>query len=88
MMPSGSSAFNPYWTGMQPCMDGCLAPYPGVMPYMDHGYMDYGLRPFDIPFGGVVPQAPFGAQGYMFTPISPPRYVACTTRSSCFLFFK
>ncbi|XP_059462991.1 E3 ubiquitin ligase PQT3-like isoform X2 [Corylus avellana] len=59
LMPSGSSAFNPYWTGMQPGMDGCLAPYPGAMPYMA-----YGMHPYDMPFG---------AQGYMFPPIPPPQ---------------
>jgi E3 ubiquitin-protein ligase RBBP6 len=69
-MPSGPSAFNPYWTGMQP---GAMA------------YMGYGIRPFDMPFGGIAPQDPFGAQGYMVTSIPPQRYVACTTRSSCFL---
>ncbi|XP_062177094.1 E3 ubiquitin ligase PQT3-like isoform X3 [Alnus glutinosa] len=69
MMPSGPSAFNPYWTGMQPGMDGCLAPYPGAMPYMG-----YGILPFDMAFGGIVPQDPFGAQGYMFPSIPPQRY--------------
>ncbi|XP_062165593.1 E3 ubiquitin ligase PQT3-like isoform X3 [Alnus glutinosa] len=58
IMPSGPSAFNPYWTGMQP---GAMA------------YMGYGIRPFDMPFGGIAPQDPFGAQGYMFTPIPPQR---------------
>jgi E3 ubiquitin-protein ligase RBBP6 len=61
MKPFGSSAFNPYWTGMQPGMDGCLAPYPSAMPYMG-----YGMHPYDMPFG---------AQGYMFPPIPPQRYV-------------
>lgn len=70
MMPSGPSAFNPYWTGMQSGMDGCLAPYPGAIPYMG-----YGMHPFDMPFGGNVPQDPFGAQGYMYPPIPPQRYV-------------
>jgi len=49
-MPSGPSAFNPCWTGMQPGMDWCLSPYPGAMPYTG-----YGIRPFDMPFGGIVP---------------------------------
>lgn len=68
MMPFGPSAFNPYWTGMQPGMDGYMAPYPGAMPYSG-----YGLGPFDMPFGGMAHQDPFVAQGYMFPPVPPPQ---------------
>ncbi|KAL9405922.1 hypothetical protein Peur_002894 [Populus x canadensis] len=67
VMPMGPSAFNPYWSGMQPGMEGYMPPYPGPMPYMG-----YGLGPMDIPFGGVMPPDPFGAQGYMM-PIVPPQ---------------
>ncbi|KAF5477513.1 hypothetical protein F2P56_004146 [Juglans regia] len=67
MMPYGPSAFNPYWTGMQPGMD-YMAPYPGNMPFTG-----YGLGPFDMPFGGIVPQDPFAGQGYMFPPVPPQR---------------
>lgn len=71
MMPFGPSAFNPYWTGMQPGMDVYMAPYPGSMPYTG-----YGLGgPFDMPFGGMVPQDPFAGQVYMFPPVPPQRYV-------------
>jgi hypothetical protein len=62
MKPFGSSASNPYWTGMHPGMVACLAQYPGsFMPYMG-----YGMHPYDMPFG---------EQGYMFPPIPPQRYV-------------
>ncbi|KAA8521356.1 hypothetical protein F0562_012025 [Nyssa sinensis] len=68
MMPMGPSACNPYWTGMQPGMEGYAAPYAGAMPYMG-----YGLGPLDVPpFGGILPQDPFGAQGYMM-PFVPPQ---------------
>ncbi|XP_059657589.1 E3 ubiquitin ligase PARAQUAT TOLERANCE 3-like isoform X2 [Cornus florida] len=67
MMPMGPSAYNPYWTGMQPGMEGYAAPYgAGAMPYMG-----YGFGPLDVPFGGVLPPDPFGAQGYMW-PMAPP----------------
>ncbi|GMJ00413.1 hypothetical protein like AT5G47430 [Hibiscus trionum] len=69
MMSMGPSAYNPYWTGMQPGMDGFMGPYPGVMPYMG----GYGLGPMDMPFGGVMPPDPFGAQNYMFPPVPPHR---------------
>ena len=68
-MPMGPSAFNPYWSGMQPGMEGYMPPYPGPMPYMG-----YGLSPLDIPFGGVMPPDPFGAQGYMMPIVPPQRY--------------
>ncbi|XP_042516993.1 E3 ubiquitin ligase PARAQUAT TOLERANCE 3-like isoform X2 [Macadamia integrifolia] len=69
MMPLGPSAYNPYWSGMQQFgMDGYVAPYSGAMPYM--GYAP-GL--FDVPFGGMVPQDPFGGgQGFML-PVVPPQ---------------
>ncbi|XP_022718931.1 E3 ubiquitin ligase PQT3-like isoform X2 [Durio zibethinus] len=67
MMSMGPLACNPYWTGMQPGMDGFLGPYASVMPYVG----GYGLGPLDMPFGGVMPLDPFGAQGYMFPPVPP-----------------
>ncbi|KAJ4831593.1 hypothetical protein Tsubulata_015277 [Turnera subulata] len=71
MMPPGPAAFNPYWTGMQPGVQpgmDYMAPYAaGHMPFMG-----YGLGPLDIPFGGVMPPDPFGAQGYMM-PVMPPQ---------------
>ncbi|TYH59275.1 hypothetical protein ES332_D08G212200v1 [Gossypium tomentosum] len=72
MMSMGPSAYNPYWTGMQPGMDGFMGPYAGAMPYMG----GYGLGPLDMPFGGVMPPDPFGAQGYMFPPVLPQRDLA------------
>ncbi|KAK2983005.1 hypothetical protein RJ640_012880 [Escallonia rubra] len=69
MMPMGPSAYDPYWTGMQPGMEGYMGPYAGAgaMPFMG-----YGLGPFDVPFGGPFPQQqPFGA-GYM-PPFIPPQ---------------
>ncbi|XP_039016661.1 E3 ubiquitin ligase PQT3-like isoform X2 [Hibiscus syriacus] len=64
MISMGPSVYNPYWTGMQPGMDGFMGPYVGGMPYMG----GYGLGPLDMPFGSVMPPDPFGAQGYMFHP--------------------
>ncbi|XP_007039787.2 PREDICTED: E3 ubiquitin-protein ligase RBBP6 isoform X2 [Theobroma cacao] len=72
MMSMGPSAYNPYWGGMQPGMDGFMGPYAGAMPYMG----GYGLSPLDVPFGGVMPPDPFGAQSYMFPPIPPQRDLA------------
>ncbi|XP_039036281.1 E3 ubiquitin ligase PARAQUAT TOLERANCE 3-like isoform X1 [Hibiscus syriacus] len=72
MMSMGPSAYNPYWTGMQPGMDGFMGPYTGVMPYMG----GYGLGPMNMPFGGVMPPDPFGAQNYMFPPVPPRRDLA------------
>ncbi|XP_038995870.1 E3 ubiquitin ligase PQT3-like isoform X2 [Hibiscus syriacus] len=69
MMSMGPSAYSPYWTGMQPGIDGFMGPYAGVVPYMG----GYGLGPIDMPFGGVMPPDPFGAQSYMFPPIPPQR---------------
>ncbi|XP_057977019.1 E3 ubiquitin ligase PARAQUAT TOLERANCE 3-like isoform X2 [Malania oleifera] len=71
MMPLGPSAYNPYWSGMQPGMEGYMAPFAGPMPYMN-----YGLSPLDMPFGGVIPQDPFGAQGYMLPVVPPQRDLA------------
>ncbi|KAL3497514.1 hypothetical protein ACH5RR_040246 [Cinchona calisaya] len=59
--------YNPYWTGMQPGMDAFMGPYPGAVPYMG-----FGLGPLDVPFGGVLPQDPFGGQGCML-PFGPPQ---------------
>ncbi|KAF8392366.1 hypothetical protein HHK36_022708 [Tetracentron sinense] len=68
MMPFAPSAYNnPYWTGMQLGMDGYLPPYAGAMPYMG-----YAPGPFDVPFGGILPQDPFRGQGYMM-PVPPQR---------------
>ncbi|XP_044485793.1 E3 ubiquitin ligase PQT3-like isoform X2 [Mangifera indica] len=67
MMPLGPAAYNPYWTGIQPGMEGYGAPFGGAMPYMG-----YGMPPLDMPFGGIMPQDPFMAQGYML-PIVPPQ---------------
>ncbi|KAK9274657.1 hypothetical protein L1049_021908 [Liquidambar formosana] len=71
MMSMGPSAYNPYWNGMQPGMEGYMAPFGGAMPYMN-----YGLGPLDVPFGGVFPQDPFGAQGYMMPFLPPHRDLA------------
>ncbi|XP_021901719.1 E3 ubiquitin ligase PQT3-like [Carica papaya] len=69
MMPMGPSPFNPYWTGMQPGMDGFMGPYAGPM-----SYMNYGLGPVDMPFGAMMPPDPFGAQGFMFPNVPVPPY--------------
>ncbi|KAK6778764.1 hypothetical protein RDI58_025482 [Solanum bulbocastanum] len=68
MMSMGPAAYNPYWTGMQPGLDGFGAPYPGAMPYNP-----YGMGPLDVPFmpPPVVPHDPFGGQGFML-PFGPP----------------
>ncbi|PON43170.1 zinc finger protein [Parasponia andersonii] len=68
MMHMGPSTYNPYWGGMQPGMDGYMAPFAGPMPYMG-----YGLGPLDMPFGGFVPQDPYGA---MFPVVPPQRDLA------------
>ncbi|GLT35106.1 hypothetical protein SLA2020_095850 [Shorea laevis] len=68
MMPMGPLGYNPYWNGMQPGMDGLVGPYGGPMPYMG-----YGPGPFDIPFGGMIPPDPFGAQNYLFPGVPPQR---------------
>lgn len=72
MMPMGPSAYNPYWNGMQPGMEGFGGPYGGPMPYMGYGL---GPMPMDIPFGGVFPQDHFGAQVNMM-PFPPQRYAS------------
>ncbi|XP_051114703.1 E3 ubiquitin ligase PQT3-like isoform X2 [Andrographis paniculata] len=70
MMPMGgpAAAFNPYWNGMQPGLDGFMPPYPGPMPYMG-----YGLNPMDMAFGGVMPHDPFGVPGCMMPYGAPPQ---------------
>ncbi|KAL3649595.1 hypothetical protein CASFOL_005998 [Castilleja foliolosa] len=65
MMPFGPSAFNPYWNGIQPGLDGFMPPYGGPMPYMG-----YGMNPMDVAFGGL-PHDPFGGPGCML-PYGPP----------------
>ncbi|KAI9110999.1 hypothetical protein K1719_017874 [Acacia pycnantha] len=72
MMPMGPPpGYNPYWNGMQPGMDGFVAPYAGAMQMMN-----YGLGPLDMPFGGVMPHDPFGMQNYMMPVVPPPRDLA------------
>ncbi|KAI5409766.1 E3 ubiquitin ligase PQT3-like isoform X2 [Lathyrus oleraceus] len=68
MMPMGPPppSYNPYWNGMQPCMDGFMAPYAAPMQMMS-----YGPGPFDMPFVGGISQDPFGMQGYTM-PVVPP----------------
>ncbi|KAK6157956.1 hypothetical protein DH2020_005270 [Rehmannia glutinosa] len=68
MMPLGPSAFNPYWNGMQPGLDGFMPPYGGPMPYMG-----YGFNPMDVAFGGVLPHDPFGGPGCMLPYGGPPQ---------------
>ncbi|XP_045792306.1 E3 ubiquitin ligase PQT3-like isoform X1 [Trifolium pratense] len=70
MPPMGPPpGYNPYWNGMQPCMDGFMPPYAGPM-HMN--MMGYGLGPYDMPFANGMPHDPFGMQGYMMPPIPPP----------------
>ncbi|XP_010256056.1 PREDICTED: uncharacterized protein LOC104596546 isoform X2 [Nelumbo nucifera] len=72
MMPLGPSTYNPYWTGLPLGMDGYVAPYASTMPYMG-----YTPGPFDVPFGGMLPQDPFlGGQGYMLPVVPPQRDLA------------
>ncbi|CAL0313751.1 unnamed protein product [Lupinus luteus] len=72
MMPMGPPAgYNPYWNGMQPCMDGFMAPYAGPMQMMG-----YGLGPLDMAFANGFPPDPFGMQGYMMPPVPPHRDLA------------
>ncbi|AET00990.1 E3 ubiquitin ligase PQT3-like [Medicago truncatula] len=68
MTPTGLPPFsyNSYWNDMQPCMDGYMGPYAAPMPTMV-----YGLGPFDMPFGGGLPQDLFGMHGYVM-PVHPP----------------
>lgn len=75
MMPMDPT-YAPYWNGMQPGMDGFMNPYAGGMPFMGYGY-----NALDMPFGGVVPQGPFGAPGYMMPVVPPQRYVLVFHRS-------
>ncbi|GMH26650.1 hypothetical protein Nepgr_028493 [Nepenthes gracilis] len=71
MTPMGLSAYNPYWPVMQPAMDAYIAPFPAPIPYN----MGYGVGPMD-PFVPVLPPDPFGAQGFMFPMVQPPRDLA------------
>ncbi|KAJ0974104.1 hypothetical protein J5N97_016069 [Dioscorea zingiberensis] len=67
-MPMAPATYNQYWLGGMPMgMDGYMAPFAGTMPYMG-----YAPGPFDVPFGGMLPQDPFAAQGYML-PVGPQR---------------
>ncbi|KAG9452001.1 hypothetical protein H6P81_004905 [Aristolochia fimbriata] len=68
-MSYGASTYNPYWSGgMQWGMDGLMGPYGGGMPYMG-----YTPGPFDLPFGGIMPQDPFCGHGYNMMPVVPPQ---------------
>ncbi|KAL5077772.1 hypothetical protein RYX36_016756 [Vicia faba] len=69
IMPMGPPppSYNPYWNGMQPCMDGFMAPYAAPMQMMG-----YGPGPFDMPFAGGLSQDPFGMQGGYMMPVAPP----------------
>lgn len=71
MMPMGPPppSYNPYWNGMQPCMDGFMAPYAAPMQMIS-----YGPGPFDMPFVGGMSQDPFGMQGYTMPVVPPHRY--------------
>lgn len=69
MMPMGP-AFNPYWSSMQPGMEGFGAPFAGPMPYMGYGL---GPMPMDFPYGGHFPQDPYGPPVNMM-PFPPQRY--------------
>lgn len=72
MMPMGPG-YNPYWTGMQPGMEGFGGPFPAPMPYMNYGMEGFG-GPFQAPFGHMMPQDPFGGQGCMLPFVPPQRY--------------
>ncbi|KAJ6827074.1 E3 ubiquitin ligase PQT3-like [Iris pallida] len=66
-MPLAPAAYNPYWSGGMPMgTDGFMAPFGVGM-----SYMGYTPAPFDVPFAGMLPHDPFGAQGYMMG--FPPR---------------
>ncbi|KAL1330882.1 hypothetical protein HN51_048120 [Arachis hypogaea] len=72
MMPMGPApGYNSYWNGMQPCMEGFMGPYGGLMQMMG-----YGLGPLDMPFAGGLPHDPFGMQGYMMPVVPPHRDLA------------
>jgi E3 ubiquitin-protein ligase RBBP6 len=81
MPPMGPPpSYNPYWNGMQPCMDGFMPPYAGPI-HMN--MMGYGVGPYDMPSANGMPHDPFGMQGYMMPPITPPPH-----RYAIFSFFK
>ncbi|KAK1302307.1 hypothetical protein QJS10_CPB12g00505 [Acorus calamus] len=69
-MPMGPNGYNPYWGGMQ---------WGGMDPYMTYQasmpFMGYTPGPFDVPFGGALPQDPFRGPGYMY-PVLPQRDLA------------
>lgn len=67
LMAAEASGYNPYWNGMQPGFDVFKSPNGGPVPFMG-----CGLGPATIPFGGVYPQDPFGAQRYIMP--FPPSY--------------
>ncbi|KAI5654324.1 hypothetical protein M9H77_31511 [Catharanthus roseus] len=68
MMPMAPAPYNPYWTGIQPGMEGFMPPYAGAVPYMG-----FGMGPLDMPFGGVILQDPFAGQGCMMPFGGPPQ---------------
>ncbi|KAI3869144.1 hypothetical protein MKX03_035387, partial [Papaver bracteatum] len=78
MMPFPPAACNPYWGGMPLGMEGYMgAPYMGNMGNMGNmPYMGYNPGPFDVPFGGMIPQDPFRGQGYMMPVVPPQRDLA------------
>lgn len=81
VMPFGQNAYNPYMGGMQWGMDGfMMPPYAGAMP----PYMGYNPGVFDAPFGGMLPQDPFGAGGPGYMMPVPPRYVCCILKLKSF----
>jgi E3 ubiquitin-protein ligase RBBP6 len=69
MMSMPPASYNPYWTGIQPGLEGFMPPYAGAAPYMG-----FGMGPLDMPFGGVLPQDPFAGQGCMLPFVPPQRY--------------
>ncbi|KAK7260205.1 hypothetical protein RIF29_26052 [Crotalaria pallida] len=72
MMPMGPPpGYNSFWNGMQPCMDGLMAPYAAPMQMMG-----YSLGPLDMPFASGFPPGPFAMQGYMMPPVPPHRDLA------------
>lgn len=77
MMPMGPPpGYNSYWNGMQPCMDGFMAPYAAPMQMMG-----YGLGPLDMSFASGMPQDPFGMHGYMMPVVPPHRYaIVCLSK--------
>ncbi|KAL8103179.1 E3 ubiquitin ligase PARAQUAT TOLERANCE 3-like isoform X2 [Apium graveolens] len=68
MMPIGP-AFNPYWSNIQPGIEGFGGPFAGPMPCMGYGL---GPMPMEFPYGGHFPQDPYGPPVNMI-PFPPQR---------------